>query len=121
MDEDEDEDEDAESEDDDSNFGKRHTLLRMALQPLLLDAFVVSDTEEDVEEDDGQNLFDRSVWDGDLERLAEHIRKTYAGRMSRTRDYFDYHPIFRQYIPQETQLWMLRTTVRTVVIHRFRR
>jgi hypothetical protein len=108
------EDEDAESEDDDGNLGKSHTLLRIVLQPLLPDAFVVSDTEEDAEEDDSQNRFDPSVSDGDLERLAEHIRKTYG----RTRDYDD--AILRP-LQQENKLWMLRTTVRTVVIHRFRR
>jgi hypothetical protein len=115
-----DEDENTESEDDDGDLGKRRTLLRMVLQPLLPDAFVVSDTEEDAEEDDGQNRHDRSVLDGDLERLAEHIRKTYAGRLGRTRDYGDDHESL-QSLTQDPKLWMLRTTVRAVVIHRFRR
>jgi hypothetical protein len=80
---------------------------------------VVSDTEEDAEEDDGQNRLDQSVSDSDLGRLAEHIRKTYAGRMRHTRDYGDDHESL-QSSTQDPKLWMLRTTVRAVVIDGFR-
>jgi hypothetical protein len=79
---------------------------------------VVSETEEDAEEDNGQNQFDGSVSDdGDLERLAEHIRN---GRMGRTHNYGHDHesPLPSARVPE---LWMLRTTVRTVVLHLFRR
>jgi hypothetical protein len=89
------------------------------LQHLLPGSFVVSDVEE--EGDGRQNRLDQSVSDGgDLERLAERIRKTYAGRMGRTRDFVgDYESL--QPSTEDPELWMLRTKVRTVVMHRFHR
>jgi hypothetical protein len=84
----------------------------MALQPLLPDAFVVSETEDDAGEDDGQTRFDQAVSDGDdLERQAERIRKTYGGRMGHTRDSGDDDNTDLLPSMQDPELWMLRTKV----------
>jgi hypothetical protein len=75
---------------------------------------VISETEEDAGEDGGQN---RSASDyGELERLAEQMRKTYAGRKGCT-----YHHDDHGTLPstKDAELWMLRTKVRTAVMHEF--
>lgn len=81
-------------------------------QPLLPDAFVVSETEDDAEEDDDRARFDQTVSDGDdMERLAERIRKTYGGRMGHTRDSGDGND--KDLLPstEDPELWMIRTKV----------